>query len=113
MVYNAMKLFMEINPRLFDDCSAEYTEHQNSAPTRERSRQEKWERLEEQAKKMKGHKIAGPAGNADKPSNSKYDADPLTQDSQKRFDALKLQDETGAGKESNSVSSISLFLFHR
>ena len=31
MVYNAMKLFMEINPQLFDDCSHDYTEHQNNA----------------------------------------------------------------------------------
>jgi serine/threonine-protein phosphatase 2A regulatory subunit B' len=28
MVYNAMKLFMEVNPQLFDDCSHDYAESQ-------------------------------------------------------------------------------------
>ena len=39
MVYNAMKLFMEINPQLFDDCSHDYTEHQNNAEAREQARE--------------------------------------------------------------------------
>ncbi|KAL9617628.1 MAG: hypothetical protein Q9160_007594 [Pyrenula sp. 1 TL-2023] len=90
MVYNAMKLFMEINPRLFDDCSAEYTEHQNSASSREQSRQDKWAKLQEQANKRKDT------------TSSKTETDNLTQDSQKRLDALKLQDEASAVKEVNS-----------
>ena len=49
MVYNAMKLFMEINPQLFDDCSHEYTEQQNNAAAREALRQRKWAAIEEQA----------------------------------------------------------------
>jgi serine/threonine-protein phosphatase 2A regulatory subunit B' len=50
MVYNAMKLFMEINPQLFDDCSHEYTEHQNSTEARNAAREAKWKALAEQAK---------------------------------------------------------------
>ena len=99
MVYNAMKLFMEINPQLFDDCSHDYTELQNSADSRERARQSKWERLEEQAKKMKTG--LGPAPN--KAANAKYETDSITQDSQQRLDALKLHDET-AGSKSSTVS---------
>lgn len=53
MVYNAMKLFMEINPQLFDDCSHDYNEHQNNADKREEARKEKWSRLQSQADKMK------------------------------------------------------------
>jgi serine/threonine-protein phosphatase 2A regulatory subunit B' len=49
MVYNAMKLFMEINPGLFDDCSHDYTEQQNSAAAREAARQHKWALIAEQA----------------------------------------------------------------
>ena len=45
MVYNAMKLFMEVNPQLFDDCSHDYAESQNNAGERERSRQNRWEKL--------------------------------------------------------------------
>lgn len=49
MVYNAMKLFMEINPQLFDDCSHDYTEQQNSAAEREALRERKWAALSEKA----------------------------------------------------------------
>ena len=38
MVYNAMKMFMEINPQLFDECSHEYNERMNSAEEREKAR---------------------------------------------------------------------------
>ena len=111
MVYNAMKLFMEINPQLFDDCSHEYTEMQNNAGKREQSRQDKWNKLAEQAKQMQSGQKAPPAFTTDSvASNGKTrveEIDPITQDSQKRLDALKLQDESNAGKErrQNSVSS--------
>ncbi len=56
MVYNAMKLFMEVNPQLFDDCSHEYAEAQNNADARQQARQSKWDRLEAQAKsRQNGH----------------------------------------------------------
>lgn len=45
MVYNAMKLFMEVNPQLFDECSHNYAEKQNSAPSEAEERQMKWERI--------------------------------------------------------------------
>ena len=119
MVYNAMKLFMEINPQLFDDCSHEYTEMQNSAGKREQSRQDKWDKLAKQAKRMKGGMEPTAPSAADvAASNGKARADeidPLTQDSQARLDALKLQDES-AGKErkqqdqQNSVGPVCLHL---
>lgn len=94
MVYNAMKLFMEINPQLFDDCSHDYNELQASADKREHARKAKWEKLNEQADKMKSG-LGAPA--APKP---KVDAD-ATQDSQQRLDALKLHDESTAIKQSS------------
>ena len=119
MVYNAMKLFMEINPQLFDDCSHEYTEQQANAEQRQKARQSKWDRLAEQAKSKKassgpvipplttprGTKVNGPA--------RIDEIDPITQDSQKRMDALRIQDETNGARErrlrdhdrQNSVSS--------
>lgn len=96
MVYNAMKLFMEINPQLFDDCSHEYTEQQNSAAEREAMREQKWAALESKAgqrrmpathdaadvtAKSNGHH--GPQGD---------EVDPVTEDNQKRLNSLKLQD---------------------
>ena len=103
MVYNAMKLFMEINPQLFDDCSHDYTELQNSAETREQTRKGKWDRLSEQANKMKNGLGAPPPGST-KATNPKFESDSMTQDSQKRLDALKLQDDATVGSKPASVS---------
>ncbi|KAI1500977.1 phosphatase 2A regulatory B subunit-domain-containing protein [Biscogniauxia marginata] len=85
MVYNAMKLFMEINPQLFDDCSHDYNEAQNNALAREALRERKWAALKEQAAKNKAN------GNSEN-GNPQSEADSVTDDNQKRLDSLKLQD---------------------
>ena len=100
MVYNAMKLFMEINPQLFDDCSHDYTELQNSAESREEARKSKWDKLSEQANKMKNGLGAPATANA---ANSNFESDTITQDSQKRLDALKLHDDAINGNKQTSV----------
>jgi serine/threonine-protein phosphatase 2A regulatory subunit B' len=99
MVYNAMKLFMEINPQLFDDCSHDYTEHQNNAEARELARANKWKGLEEKAKRNKTNGAARPSAPISSPSRTKTtnplridEVDPMTEDNQKRLDSLKLQD---------------------
>ncbi len=56
LVYNAMKLFMEINPTLFDECSAEYAAQQESAQARAEERNNKWKLLEELANKHRQDK---------------------------------------------------------
>lgn len=93
MVYNAMKLFMEINPQLFDDCSQEYTEQQNSAPAREKQRERKWAAIQELAAKRKasGGAIAEEADG--------------TEDNQKRLDSLRLQDRPALNERQASVGS--------
>ena len=101
MVYNAMKLFMEINPQLFDDWSHEYTELQNSAENREQARQSKWDQLAAQAKAKGPIKSA-----AEKDLQAKYELDPITQDSQKRLDALKLDEAAAAKEQVEKVSSV-------
>ena len=107
MVYNAMKLFMEINPQLFDDCSHDYTELQSTADQRQQIRQNKWDKLAEQAKRMQNGQVSVPSTN---PRGTKMtgppridEVDPITQDSQQRLDALKLQDENNTGRDQNSV----------
>jgi serine/threonine-protein phosphatase 2A regulatory subunit B' len=107
MVYNAMKLFMEINPQLFDDCSHDYNELQNSADKREQARKAKWDKLNEQADKMK-------TGKGGAPPRPKTDGD-ATQDSQKRLETLNLHDESGgstAPVKSSSVSSVCSLTFY-
>ncbi|KAK4250701.1 phosphatase 2A regulatory B subunit-domain-containing protein [Corynascus novoguineensis] len=96
MVYNAMKLFMEINPQLFDDCSHEYTEQQNSAASREALRQRKWAAIQEQANRRKANGTSGSTG----PPPPRMAASTLPRvdevdaadDNQKRLNSLKLQD---------------------
>jgi serine/threonine-protein phosphatase 2A regulatory subunit B' len=98
MVYNAMKLFMEINPQLFDDCSHDYTEQQNSASSREAKRERKWAVITEQANKRRSINGGGsgaanaPAARAHAGSISRVDEVDGTEDNQKRLDSLKLQD---------------------
>lgn len=95
MVYNAMKLFMEINPQLFDDCSHDYTEHQNNAEARETARENKWKALGDLATKSNTNGVLHTLS----PSRNKVsvplrldEVDPTTDDNQKRLDSLKLQD---------------------
>lgn len=97
MVYNAMKLFMEVNPQLFDDCSHDYAESQNNATERQRSRQSRWDKLEKLAEARKTGKVT------DNPASTKVsspmrldDSDPL---SQGRLEALRLQDDNTAAKD--------------
>ena len=105
MVYNAMKLFMEINPQLFDDCSHDYTEVQNNVDRVQSERQSKWEKVADRAKQVQAGatftsmRSAGSTRSGKVGSPMRIDEiDPATQDSQKRLDALRLQDD-GAPKE--------------
>lgn len=99
MVYNAMKLFMEINPQLFDECSHDYNELQSNAEKREQARQSKWEKLTEQANRMKtGSNTKTNTTTVENPVNADTDA---TQDSQQRLDALKLHDESTTNKQAS------------
>lgn len=123
MVYNAMKLFMEVNPQLFDECSHEYTEQQNNLEAVKASRQAKWDRLSQLAEQMKASNAANgnhaassrpPAsghssrkGSTVTSPNRTDDSDPLSQESQQRLERLRLQDDRDrrptAERHSNSV----------
>lgn len=99
MVYNAMKLFMEINPQLFDDCSHEYTEQQNGAAAREQQRERKWASIAELASQRRALNGDADAPRTHTPTLSKLDEDDGTEDSQKRLDSLNLQDGQQPGHE--------------
>lgn len=98
MVYNAMKMFMEINPQLFDECSHEYTEHQNGADQREKTRQDRWDMIEQQAtmRKNGAPPPPAPALNVPEPID---EVEAMTNESQKRLNTLKIQEEAEAPKE--------------
>lgn len=95
MVYNAMKLFMEVNPQLFDDCSHDYAESQNNASQRQQSRQDRWDKLTKLAEARQNgaaEKLVFKTGAAVSPMRLD-DSDPL---SQGRLENLRLQDEGAA-----------------
>ena len=104
MVYNVMKLFMEINPQLFDECSENYRENEATAAQTLQNRTERWAKVANTARQhSNGEMAAIPPltnlrGQKFNPS-SRVDEDPITQDSQKRLDALRLQDESGTGRD--------------
>ncbi|KAH9901825.1 protein phosphatase 2A regulatory B subunit [Xylariomycetidae sp. FL2044] len=97
MVYNAMKLFMEINPQLFDDCSHEYTQQQTNAPARKAERERKWAAIEEQAGKKNPNGVSENGGHA-----MAEEADTVSEDNQKRLDSLKLQDGDRRDRRNNA-----------
>ncbi|KAK4501854.1 hypothetical protein PRZ48_007663 [Zasmidium cellare] len=103
MVYNAMKLFMEVNPQLFDECSHEYTEQQNNAEAVKANRQAKWDRLTQLAEQMKqnGHAPAvrppQSYGTQSKSPMRTDDGDPIS------MNRLRLEDDRRAERHSNSV----------
>jgi len=103
MVYNAMKLFMEVNPQLFDDCSHDYAESQNNAGQRQQSRQMRWDKLGEMAKARQNGKLdsKAPGSQQSKVASPMRtdDSDPISQDSQRRLEALRLQDDASAARE--------------
>ena len=106
MVYNAMKLFMEVNPQLFDECSHEYAEQQSNADSREQNRQSKWDKVMERAMERQNGRTAGTYTPSSPDISSKGatplrhdELDPLSQDSQRRLEALRLQDDTLTGKD--------------
>lgn len=101
MVYNAMKLFMEVNPQLFDDCSHDYTENENNKKAIAASRQAKWDHISQlaQERKANGHQngtsrsaVTGhSAAKATKGPGSKED-----EESAGRLERLRLADGAGA-----------------
>ncbi|KAI5283969.1 Serine/threonine-protein phosphatase 2A 56 kDa regulatory subunit delta isoform [Ascosphaera aggregata] len=77
MVYNAMKLFMEMAPQLFDECTQHYHDMQNSAPAREQGRQDRWNRLKQLAQE---HKATSAIKVTETPANQSDDSEPEGQE---------------------------------
>lgn len=104
-------MFMEINPQLFDECSHDYNERQNSADQRERARQSRWDKVAERAKDRQNGIAPPPMSSSAEVPVQVDEVDSLTNDSQKRLHNLKL-DESGAPPERRATGgSVSPTLF--
>lgn len=99
MVYSAMKLFMEINPSLFDECTTDYAALQESAPARLAERESIWKALEEKAARKRKDMDAPVIAYTANPSVRLGTGSPMqittdgATDSQKKMDALDLKDD--------------------
>ena len=103
MVYNAMKLFMEVNPQLFDDCSHDYAEQQNQVREKQQARRNRWSKLEELAKARQNGRIPPPlattTGQGTKVTSPRTEGeDPLSQE-RRNLEAMRLQDDLNMNKE--------------
>ena len=110
-----MKLFMEVNPQLFDDCSHDYAEQQNQVREKEQARSARWEKLKDLAKGNQNGRIPPPlattTGQGTKVMSPRTeDGDPLSQE-RRNLEAMRLQDDAGAkdkrGKDGATTSSVS------
>lgn len=108
MVYNAMKLFMEINPALFEECTSIYAADQESAPQRQQEREGIWKMLEDTASKNRKSKETTKTGASDDgkkflsskdPSQVTRGGSPMqiadddADDSERKMVALNIHDE--------------------
>ncbi|KAI5838094.1 phosphatase 2A regulatory B subunit-domain-containing protein [Morchella snyderi] len=102
MVYNAMKLFMEINPTLFDECTAAYATDQETAPQRLADRESVWKMLEEKAtlnrksrptSDGKSLSLSSQSHQVVRGGSPMQITDDSTGESQRQMDALNIQDE--------------------
>lgn len=50
LIYNALKLFMEMNQKLFDECTQQYKTERQKEKTALKHAEETWQQIEEQAK---------------------------------------------------------------
>lgn len=51
LIYNALKLFMEINQKLFDECTHEYNRQKELEKKKLEERQKQWQQMEKTAKR--------------------------------------------------------------
>ncbi|XDV43892.1 hypothetical protein PO909_012281 [Leuciscus waleckii] len=50
LIYNALKLFMEMNQKLFDDCTQQFRAEKNKEKAKLKEREEAWIKIESLAK---------------------------------------------------------------
>lgn len=50
LIYNALKLFMEMNQKLFDECSQKYKTERQKEKEKMKERDELWNKIESHAK---------------------------------------------------------------
>lgn len=57
LIYNALKLFMEMNQKLFDECTQQYKQERQKERDRQNQRQELWYRVESMAQRKPEYEL--------------------------------------------------------
>ncbi|KAG0265779.1 hypothetical protein BG011_004133 [Mortierella polycephala] len=81
LVFNALKLFMDVTPKLFDECTNHYRQARQNDRQHMLDREERWQRLEQQAANNYAH-LAGQGTMAYSPSANAHatDSTPVSYD---------------------------------
>jgi len=58
LIYNALKLFMEMNQKLFDECTQQYKQERQSEKQKNKDRDEAWQKIESLAHRNPGLHLA-------------------------------------------------------
>lgn len=99
MVYSAMKLFMEVNPTLFDECSNQYRDEEDQSYKRQQTRDAKWARLKELADQQQASRNGGLANGSVGHRPAAGRSPPVSERADhfaNSFDNLRISDDTGA-----------------
>ena len=105
MVYSAMKLFMEVNPTLFDECSDQHRHEEDQSQKRRQTRDARWAQIEELAKQRQDAKAGRMSNgsitqqqttNRSPPRGDRSDS--FGQDAYRKFDQLRISEEGPTSK---------------
>ncbi|KAJ0173792.1 hypothetical protein K1T71_010941 [Dendrolimus kikuchii] len=75
LVYNALKLFMEMNQKLFDECTQQYKQEKQKERERLLHREELWQQLEVRAMTNPAYRAARPRSGDGSPPNDDHTPD--------------------------------------
>lgn len=107
LIYNALKLFMEMNQRLFDECTVRYKDERQRERQKLKEREESWLALEAQAiqnaEKMKAHTTI----NSSHPHNTPFDNDEADDvcDTEALIDNIKNLPEKGTSDDTDVIDT--------
>eukprot|EP00128_Syssomonas_multiformis_P002233 Colp12_sorted_trinity150504_noHs@7424 len=96
LVYNALKLFMDMNPKLFDECTHRYKAERQKEKKKQKDREEMWAQIEAMARKN--------------PKQKTFLAEnPSTKDAGKRenYELTRTNTLSDGGEESDAADELS------
>lgn len=104
LIYNALKLFMEMNQRLFDECTVRYKDERQRERAKMKEREEAWAALE-QAANANADKIKGQIPSANNQYSTEIDNEDLDVDPEQLAETIKSLPEKGTTDEAEPVEA--------